>query len=246
MRTAAYHSFESKLYYFNDDIDLIEVFRLGVIKGDLTDNKSKFVLKNVDPTKHLHINRRKNSDGSRVLLVNHLRQTVYSSYVKDIYEEVTEYFKTILEKAAENGFDAGRLIGEHSTKFDARTILAAGTWENVAHLITDSVFQFLESEKSTLKIIEKMSTKLALGVDEVLIKIALPYLEIRHFLVHADGKIPVDFKKQYPQIKTKSDGHIKLDYQFVCEFRDSIKNLIKEFDEKIISRNLLKTTELKN
>lgn len=245
MRTEAYHSFESKLFYFDDDIDLIEVLRLGILNGDLTDKNSKHVLKNIDPAKHSHIKRRKNADGSRELLANHLRQTVYSSYVKDIYEEVTQYLKCILEKAAENGFDAGRLIGEHSTKLDAKVVLTAGTWENIARLITDSVFQSLEAEKSTLKIIEKISTKLALGVDENLISRALPYLEVRHFLVHADGKIPDQFKNEYPQIKIKED-HVKLDYKFVSEFRDAIKMLIKEFDEKIIAANLLKPQDIRN
>lgn len=245
MRTKAYHSFETKLFYFDDDIDLIEVIRLSILNGDLTDNASKFALKNIDPEKHLHIKRRKNSDGSRELLANHLRQTVYSSYVKDIYEEVTHYLKTILEKAAENGFDAGRLIGEHSTKLDAKAVLSAGTWQDVARLITDSVFQSLEAEKSTLKLLEKVSTKLALGVDENLIKGALPYLEVRHFLVHADGKIPTQFKKDNPQIPIKG-GHIKLDYKFVSELREATKKLIKEYDEKVISANLLKPEDISN
>jgi len=245
VRTEAYHSFESKLFYFDDDIDLIEVVRLGILNGDLTDNASQFALKNIDPEKHLHIKRRKNSNGSRELLANHLRQTVYSSYVKDIYEEVTQYLKTILEKAAENGFDSGRLIGEHTTKLDAKVVLSAGTWPEVARLITDSVFQSLEAEKSTLKLLEKVSTKLALGVDENLIKSALPYLEVRHFLVHVDGKIPSQFKKDNPQIPIKA-GHIKLDYKFVSELRVAVKNLIKDYDEKVIAANLLKPEDIRN
>lgn len=245
MRTEAYHSFESKLFYFDDDIDLIEVVRLGILNGDLTDNASRFALKNIDPAKHRHIKRRKNSDGSRQLLANHLRQTVYSSYVKDIYEEVTQYLKTILEKAAENGFDSGRLIGEHSTKLDAKAVLSAGTWPEVARLITDSVFQSLEAEKSTLKLLEKVSTKLALAVDENLIKAALPYLEVRHFLVHVDGKIPAQFKKDNPEIPIKA-GHIKLNYKFVSELRIAVKNLIKDYDEKVIAANLLKPEDIRN
>jgi len=244
VRTEAYHSFESKLFYFDDDIDLIEVVRLGILKGDLTDKTSQFALKNIDPEKHLHIQRRKNSDGSRELLANHLRQTVYSSYVKDIYEEVTQYLKTILEKAAENGFDSGRLIGEHSTKLDAKVVLSAGTWPDIARLITDSVFQSLEAEKSTLKLLQKVSTKLALGVDNNLINAALPYLEVRHFLVHVDGKIPAQFKKNNPQIPIKG-GHIKLDYKFVGGLRDAVKRLVKEYDEKVIAANLLKPEDIR-
>lgn len=240
MRTKAYHSFETKLFFFNDDIDLVEVVRLSIINGDLTDKGSRYALKNIDPSKHVHIKRRRNLDSTREQLVNHLRQTVYSSYVKDIYEEVTHYLRSILEGAAANGFDAGRLIGEHSTKIDAKAVLGAGTWESIAKLIADSVFQSLESEQSTLKLIEKISTKLALGVDQSLIVKALPYLEVRHFLVHADGKLSEKFKREYPHIKVKQ-GYVKLDYGFVGEFRAVIENLIKDFDEKILAANILKS-----
>lgn len=243
MRTKAYHSFESKLYFFDDDIDLIEVIRLAILNGDLTDNASKYLFKHIDPEKHFHIKRRRNTTGGRQLLANHLRQTVYSSYVKDIYEEVTQYLKIILEKAAENGFDAGRLIGEHTIKLDAKMVLSAGTWPDVVRLITDSVFQSLEAEKSTLKLLEKVSTKLALGVDENLLKAALPYLEVRHFLVHVDGKIPAQFKKDYPQINIKG-GHIRLDYKFVSALRIAVKNLVKDYDEKVIAANLLKPEDI--
>lgn len=239
MRTKAFHAFETKFFYFDDDIDLVEVLRLGVLSGDLTDAQSKHALKHVDPLKHQHINRRKNSDGSRELLVNHLRQTVYSAYVKDIYEEVTNYLKTILQLAAENGVDAGRLIGEHSTKFDAKAVLQAGKWENIAKLISESIFQALEAEKSTLKLLEKISNKLALGVDEGKIKKALPYLEVRHFLVHADGKIPANFKEDNPAIPVQK-GYVRLDYQFAIAFREAIKELMHEFDQKVVNANILK------
>ncbi|TOH21910.1 hypothetical protein, partial [Vibrio parahaemolyticus] len=68
-----------------------------------------------------------------------------SAYVKDVYEEVTAYLKTILELAAQNGFEAGRLIGEHSFKINAKEVLEAGSWEYMANLISDSVFQSLEA-----------------------------------------------------------------------------------------------------
>ncbi len=243
MKTKAYHAFEQKIIYFDDDIALIDVLRESVIRGDLTDPGSEFVLKNIDPAKHDHLKRRKNSDGSRKLLINHLRQTVYSSYVKDMYEEVTHYLRTILEKSAENGFDAGRIIGEHSAKFDAKAILAIGNWESVAKLIADSIFQALEAEKSTLKLFEKISNKLALGIDNALIEAALPYLEVRHFLVHADGKAPDEFKQKYPHISIKG-GYFQLNYTFVSNLKNTTKALIKAYDEAVVAANLLKAIDL--
>lgn len=243
MKTKAYHAFEQKIIYFDDDIALIDVLREGVLSGDLTDPESKFVLKYIDPAKHDHLKRRKNSDGSRKLLINHLRQTVYSSYVKDMYEEVTHYLRTILEKSAENGFDAGRIIGEHSTKLDAKAILAIGNWEAVTKLIADSIFQALEAEKSTLKLFEKISNKLALSIDSALIEAALPYLEVRHYLVHSDGEVPADFKQKNPNIPIK-DGYIQLNYTFVSNLKNTTKTLIKAYDDAVVSAQLLKAIDL--
>lgn len=243
MKTKAYHAFEQKLIYFDDDIDLIDVLRAGVVNGDLTEKGSKLVLKNIDPKKHTHIARRKNADGSRTQVINHLRATLYAGYVKDVYEEVTHYLRTMLEKAAENGFDAGRIIGEHSCKFEAKVILAAGDWKTVARLVADSVFQSLEAEKSTLKLLQKVSSKLALDVDPKLIEATLPFLEIRHFLVHSDGLLPKEFIKQHPIIATKND-HVQLDFKFVHGMRESVKRLIKAFDEKVVAANLLQAADL--
>lgn len=243
MRTKAYHAFEQKLIYFDDDLDLIDVLRTGVINGDLTDTGSRSLLKNVDPLKHTHIARRKNVDTSRTQVINHLRGTLYAGYIKDVYEEVTHYLRAVLKKAAVNGFDAGRIIGEHSCKFDARTILAAGNWNAVAALVADSVFQSLEAEQSTLKLLQKVSNKLALGVDPALIDAALPYLEVRHFLVHTDGLLPAEFIAQNPFISTRK-SYIQLDFKFVNGMREAIKKLVKDFDDKVVAADLLHPADL--
>ncbi len=239
MRSKAYHAFEQKLIYFDDDVELIDILRACVIGGDLTENGSQHVLKRLKPTKHKHIARRQNSDGSRKLIINHLRSSVYSSYVKDIYEEVTEYFKTILKKASGNGFSAGRIVGEHSFKVDAKTILDLENWDSVCQMVTDSVFQSLETERSTLKLLEKVASKLGLDVAKEHIETALPYLETRHFLIHCDGKLTDEFKQNHPHIRCEND-YLALDYTFICKYRDSVKKLIHEYDREVIRTNLLK------
>lgn len=238
MRTKALHAFESKMHYFDDDIELIDVLRLGVVAGDLTDKNSNHVLKNIAPEKHSHLSRRQNSDGSRKLIMTHLRATVYSAYIKDIYEEVTDYLRTILELAAEKGFEAGRLIGEHNFKIDAKDVLAAGSWGYVTQKIADSVFQALESEKSTLKLLEKFASKLGLEVDRSLIENALPYLEVRHLLVHADGKASDDYKKKYPDIRLKGE-RVFINYVFLTRMRAAVKTMMEAFDREIIAKNIV-------
>lgn len=238
MRTNAFHAFEQRLHYFDDDIELIDVLRLNIIADELTDTASSGVLKKVDPKRHGHLSRRQNSEGSRKLVINHLRATLYSAYIKDVYEEVTHYLRTILELSAENGFDSGRLIGEHGVKIDAKDVLASGSWETITRTIADSVFQALESEKSTLKLLERIANKLALKIDKGLIDAALPYLEVRHLLVHSDGKASQEFRNKYPKIKI-NNGYVVINYTFINRMKNAIKSLMAAYDAEVISKSLL-------
>lgn len=243
MKTKIYNTFLQKMMYFDDDIDLIDILKTAICSELLTDQQSPFVLSCVDPKKHAHIARRQNSAGSRSLIINHLRKTLYTAYIKDTYEEVTIYLKTLLEKAAANRIDAGRLIGEHTLKMDAKTILEAGSWTRITELLTNSIFQSLESERSTLNLLIKISNKLALNVDPNIITDSLPYLEIRHFLIHTDGLMTDDFIRLHPNIR-HSNNYIILDFSFINEFRISVNRLMEEFDAKVILANILIADEL--
>ncbi len=243
MKSKAFHAFEQKLSYFDDDIELIDVLKIAVSRGDLTDPTSQYVMKYIDSSKHSHIVRRKNSDVSREQIINHLRSSIYSSYVKDVYEEVTHYLRTMLKKAAENGFDSARIIGDHPFNVEAKKILELGNWTNVCQMVSDSLFQSLEKEKSTLNLLKKTAKKLALNVDEQLINDALPYLEVRHFLVHSDGKLSQEYIKKYPSIQHDKDGCVILSYTFICNMRSLVKSLICKFDEEVIAKNFLKESD---
>lgn len=239
MRSKAYHAFIQKLSYFDDDLELMDVLYKAVIGGDLTAPTSQYVLKHVNPVKHKHISRRKNSAGSRKLIANHIRNTLYTSYVKDIYEEITHYLRTILTQASKNGFNYGQLIGEHSFKIDAKAVLELGDWNQVCQMITESVFQSLEAEKSTLKLLEKMANKLALNIDRKLIDAALPYLEARHFLVHTDGKVTQNYINTYPEIRIR-DGYVLLNFAFINGLKASVRALVACYDKEVIFNKLLR------
>lgn len=238
MLTKHLHTALARIDKFDDDIEAIDVLRRSVLAGDLTDATGDNVLSRVDPETHTHLVRRRNSDHSRLLVMNHLRKTIYSAYAKDLYEETTHYLRGILGMAALVGFDSGRLIGEHSAKMDARSLLKLGSWEAVCQEVSASVFQSLEAERSTPQLLRKIRTKLSLNVDEVLINNALPYLEARHLLVHADGAVNDDYRAKYPGIP-ESNEKLWLNYQFVRTMRSAVLNLLQSFDAEVIAKNLV-------
>lgn len=239
MQTRSFKRFKDKIQYYDDDIELIDIVRISVLNGELSSSKSPRILNNLDPEIHTHLRRRSNSDGGRELIVNHLRATLYSSYVRDIYSEVAIYLRDILRRAAKNRFDPGRLIGEHKITMDAQEILSYESWEELSGEVTSRVFQMLEAERSTIQLLRKMSKKLGLGVDESIIAQAIPFLEIRHALVHNEGILTSDFIKNNRHIRVKAKRRIDLTIQFIGDFREAVRNLIMEFDSKIISSEIL-------
>lgn len=239
----AFHAFEQKLIFFYDDIEIMDVIRTSVLDGKLSDDGSPFVLSGVVKEKHTHLSRRKNSVGGRQITINHLRSTLYSSFIKDLYEEVTDYLKLILFQASKNHFDTGRIVGEHGFKVEAKTVLALGNWTEVCRFITEAVFQSLESERSTLSLLKKMCTKLGLSVDEKYFNAAMPYLEVRHLLVHAGGRLNDDYRSKYPFVK-ESAGFVFLDYGFVENAYHAILALVQAFDAEVVDKKVLHSSDL--
>lgn len=238
MPSNALYPFKMKLDKFDDDIELVDVLRESIVSSDLNPQTGNRVLGRIDTTRHTHLARRRNTDGGRKLIANHLRKTVYAAYVKDIYEEVTRYLSTVLTLACLNGFDADRLVGEHVFKIDARTILKLGNWEAVCSEVAASVLQSLESERSTLQLITKTKNKLGLDLKQGLIDRALPCLEVRHRLDHADGQTSQAFRDKYPSIRTQGTK-IRLDFRFIRELRVAVFELVDSFDVAILENGLL-------
>lgn len=178
------------------------------------------------------------------MAVHHLKATLCSSFLKDIYEDVTHYLQEILGAAARNGLDPNRLIGEHKVTFEANDVLSAGDWANVVEMVSKSVFRKLENEKNTKSLLQKINTKLNLGVRVATIEAALPYFEIRHLLVHADGKADQTFCNAFPAFNATVGQKIPLEFALLQDARTAIFDLITEFDQKIVAKNVVHANEL--
>jgi len=187
---------------------------------------------------------RTSSDQSRTLAANHLKATLYEAYIKNIYEDATQYVFEIIKAAARKGLDPNRFIGEHKVSFEANDILKAGSWNEVLDMVAESVYRKLENERSTKALFQKTSQKLNLGVDQAMIDAALPFFEVRHLLVHADGKADQRFCASFPNFGATVGQRIKLDSTLLQNARTSIFALINEFDQKVVDNNVVPNSEL--
>lgn len=236
-------TFLSRLNSFDDDIELVEVLNKNIIANELTDSNSPNVLKRVNKKEFGHLARYGNNEGSRKKIAGHLRTTVYGAYIKDVYEEVTQYMRTLLQQVSQSGYDPEKLLGNFSFTVDAKELLMLGSWENVCEHVSLAIIRNLERERSTLGLLKNMSDRLGLGIDEKIIAEALPYLEARHYLVHADGKPDQAYKDRYPTMKL-NNGRLDIGYDFVLETREKVRTLVKNYDEAVIRKKLLRPEDI--
>lgn len=234
------HKFQSRIGYFSVDLEMVNVIRNNIdkIKGE------EVIFSGVTKRTHPNLYAYANTDNARDKVICHLRKTIYVSYIKEIYEEVTEYIRYILYHGARNSTNLLRLIGEHNkSHYDAYTILSANSYDKLVHTVIDSIFQQLENERSTIELIKKTIKKLDLEVDIEVVEQAIPYLEIRHIYVHSDGVPKQDFLEKYPQIKLDSKGRIELSQKLLKKIKTKISDLLHSIDSSMIAKGYLPIEE---
>lgn len=235
MKTKSHVRFFSRASHLDADIELADVFKILSNSDRLCSPNNQYIFDGINPTQHPILSKR--TDRTNVL--NHLKATLCEAFIKNIYEDLTSYLNEILFQAALNGLEPNRLIGQHKVSFEANEILQSGNWASVVELVTNSVFRQLENKRSTKDLIQQINIKLNLGVSQTIINDALPYLEIRHLLVHNEGKADNKFCTTYPQFSFQENQKILMRYTLLTEVRNKIYALVNEFDSKVVDNQIV-------
>ena len=161
-KTKGFVKFYSRVAYFSTDIELVNIVvkNIQLLKGE------NVIFKDVKPTISPNLAKHSNTDDTRRKAVNHLRKTIYVAFVKEIYEEVTEYLLYILKEGAKQSNNIRQLIGEHTKGvFSDYDILSAQSLSVIQEKAVMHIYQQLEAEKSSIELIKKICKKLSLKVD---------------------------------------------------------------------------------
>ncbi len=240
-QSKGYRRFKQRLDYFLIDHEVAEILVLNkeLLKGSDT------IFKKVDVKKHPLLSARTANANSRKLVVTHLRKTIYVSFIKDMYEEVTEYLRYILAEGVKNGADSCRIVGQQKITLQAAEILSLMQKNELAQTVVRRIFQDLDSKRNhTIKLIPEIINKLGLtGIDPKLVKAACPYLELRHVLVHDDGKPNNDFIRRYPQF-AMGQKRIALNAQVIKDAYCAVNELLRTLDTEMIQKGYIPEHEL--
>lgn len=242
MPTVHRKRFFDRLFYFETDVEFTDAI-VNSFKEIVKDNPGQTIAEacGVSSRTHPILSKRSNTRMSREVVANHLRFSICSSFIKDLHEEFSLYLQAILSSAALKGINPKRFVGEHQMDIKASEILALSDWDTVVKFIADNVFRSLKSERSTLKLMAKFDGKLGLELSGDVVKQALPYLELRHILVHSDGKIDTNYRKAFPQVRIRlgKDNKVRIDVTTVRKAKSAVGNLVNEIDSRMIQRDLV-------
>lgn len=244
MKTKHLVRFYNRVAHYDADIELADIVKINTTAGKLHTPGAPYLFDGLMQEQHPRLAVREPTTHNRRLAINHLKATLCASFLKDVYEDATFYLLAILQSAARNGLDPDRLIGEHKVSFEGNDILAAGDWSTVVKMVATSVFRRLENERTTKELLKKMNAKLMLEVPQKKIDNALPYFEIRHLLVHADGVADKKFCISFPAFGATPGKKIKLDHRLLQAARKATLALVEAFDGKVVANEIIAPSEM--
>jgi hypothetical protein len=242
MPSKAHQRFDNRIRDFDADLELADLLLRKFLEMP-SGNGSVCEAMGGKPKTYPRLHRRVNSSQSRKITGLHLKRMLCVAFIKDLHEDFSEYISTSLARAALAGVDPGRFAGEVKLDISAAEILRAGSWPEVVRLISDKIFRALENERSTEKLIMKVSARIGLGLERPLLAEAMPYLDARHILVHRDGRTDELYRTSYPNIPLDGES-ILVNFDFVDRARTRVKALARHIDEKMIAANLVRPEDM--
>lgn len=233
-------TFINKMSHFNADIDFINILSKLIENGDYSNVEALFP--GSSDEKYTILSKHKVGEQNPLTVFNHLKNTLYTAYIKDLYEEFSIYLKGIMKEVYRNAkVTPERLSGEHKVTLTSVDILQHLQRGDLADVVIDKIFQSLEGEKSTIELITKFHNKIGIDIERTLVDNAIYYLEVRHKLVHTDGCVDEEFMKTHDLLSYTTANKIKLDYCTICNAYKAVFNLVSDMDSKIIGAGLAKS-----
>jgi hypothetical protein len=242
VKTKAFQRFIHRISYYESDIELCDLLVCRYLNGANSDENISISLGSTTEA-HQVLASRPNTRASRNTTGNHLKSTVAAAYIKDLFEDFSEYISEVMTKASIKGVNPGQFVGDAKIEIQAKDILSAGSWEKVVSNISGEIFRKLENEKNTRELIKKASRRLGLNVDNALLDAAMPYLDARHILVHRDGKTDQKYRDTYPTVRLRGEKIVS-DMAFAKAAKITVKALASDIDAKIIAADLIRQQDL--
>lgn len=167
-------------------------------------------------------------------IVSFSRATNVEHAIIFLFRSFDEYLRNIIRYVFE--CNPYKVIGLAATGKSVTfpELVKLGNFDAISNKIVRDVYRDLENERSTLKLIKKITNRLGLEMPTEIRDRALSYLEMRHLIVHNDSKVDAAFASKYGAEFQVSEGS-KLPRKFstVTSAKIEIKKLAEVIDQEI-------------
>jgi len=243
VRSKALVRFLNRAACVDEDLEFASVMSHAVRSGDLTPQVDGRIFNHVDASEHPRLAKTKVSEKNREKVIGHLRQTLYAAHIKDLYEDCVEYLDEIAMSVMRRGLRPEALRGEYKFQLSAAAILECGSWELVLDAMTAGLGDRLKV-MGTHKTVEFLDRRIGLGFDESIAEAALQYLDMRHLLVHEDGRADERFCTRHPDFVATPGRTIKLDAHIARDARRAITAFVEHVDERAVRADVLFSADM--
>lgn len=176
----------------------------------------------------------------RARIYNYCRAKNSHSAIVEIYGYFSEYMRDILKEIYKKN---PMHVVRKSQKLLNMTFADLAKFNTLSDLhekMVDDVFRSLENERSTMKLIEKILSGTGVNISASDKKSVLPYLEMRHLIIHNNGKIDTEFEGKYgATLNVKAGEKVPTVFRNAEAAIKSVRAFMKKIDNELVRMKLV-------
>ncbi|OEC48442.1 hypothetical protein [Pseudomonas sp. AP42] len=177
---------------------------------------------------------------NRARIYNYCRAKNSHSAIVEIYGYFSEYMRDILKEIYKK--DPMQVVGKSQKLLNMTfaDLAKINTLGDLHGKMVEDVFRSLENERSTIKLIDKILSGTGVNLSEADKVSVLPYLEMRHLIIHNNGKIDAEFEVKYgATLKIKAGEKVPTVFPNAEAAIKSVRGFMKKVDSELVRMKLV-------
>lgn len=176
----------------------------------------------------------------RKRIYNYCRSKNTHSAIVEVYGYFSEYMRDILKELFVK--NPMHVVGKSSKMINMTfaDIARFSTLQEIHAKMVEDVFRSIENERSTINLIDKIISGTDADISEAEKEAVLPYLELRHLIVHNNCKIDRNFEEKYgAKFSVKAGDRVPSKFSVADDAIDQISKFLKKLDAEFLKLNLV-------
>ena len=183
---------------------------------------------------------------NRARIYNYCRAKNSHSAIVEIYGYFSEYMRDILKEIYKK--EPMQVVGKSQKLLNMTfaDLARINTLGDLHEKMVEDVFRSLENERSTIKLIDKILSGTGVNLSDADKMSVLPYLEMRHLIIHNNGKIDDEFEGKYGAIlKIKAGEKVPTVFPNAEAAIKSVRAFMRKIDCELVRMKLVTSNVVK-